>query len=85
MINTTHIDELTLKIKALLQKSPTQDLDKNLNALLRGALSKFELVSRDEYDTQVAVLAKTQQSLAELELKLAEMEATLESINKKQQ
>ncbi len=79
MINTTHIDELTLKIKDLLKKGPTPDLDKNINALIRGALSKFELVSREEYDIQVAVLAKTQQKLAELEEKLAELEASLDN------
>ncbi len=79
MINTTQIDELTLKIKALLKKSPTQDLEKNINALIRGALSKFELVSREEYDIQVEVLAKTQQKLAELEEKLAELESSLDN------
>lgn len=79
MINTTQIEELTLKIKALLKKSPTQDLEKNINALIRGALSKFELVSREEYDIQVEVLAKTQQKLAELEEKLAELEASLDN------
>lgn len=79
MINTTQLDELTLKIKALLKKGPTPDLDKNLNALIRGALTKFELVSREEYDIQVAVLVKTQQKLADLEEKLAELEASLDN------
>ncbi len=79
MINTTIIKELTLKIKELLQDSPTQDIEKNLNALIRGTLSKFELVSRDEYDIQVAVLAKTQQKLTELEEKLAELESSLDN------
>lgn len=79
MINTTLIDELTLKIKTLLKNSPTSDLENNLNALLKGALSKFELISREEYDIQVAVLAKTQQKLVELEEKLAELEASLDN------
>ncbi|MRI32928.1 hypothetical protein EOPP23_08015 [Endozoicomonas sp. OPT23] len=57
------------------EKSKTrEDIEHNMRALVGSALSKFDLVSRDEFDTQVAVLRHTRERLEALEKKVAELE-----------
>lgn len=50
------------------------DMEKNIHALLQSALSKLDLVSREEFEVQKAVLAKTRARLEELEKRVAELE-----------
>ncbi len=57
------------------EKSKTrEDIEHNMRALIGSALSKFDLVSRDEFDTQIAVLRHTRERLEALEKKVAELE-----------
>jgi BMFP domain-containing protein YqiC len=50
------------------------DMEKNVHALLQSALSKLDLVSREEFEVQKAVLAKTRSRLEELEKRVADLE-----------
>ena len=50
------------------------DVEKNVHALLQSGLSKLDLVSREEFEVQKAVLAKTRGRLEELEKRVAELE-----------
>lgn len=50
------------------------DMEKNVHALLQSGLSKLDLVSREEFEVQKAVLAKTRTRLEELEKRVAELE-----------
>lgn len=50
------------------------DMEKNVHALLQSALSKLDLVSREEFEVQKAVLAKTRSRLEDLEKRVAELE-----------
>jgi BMFP domain-containing protein YqiC len=50
------------------------DMEKNVHALLQSALSKLDLVSREEFEVQKAVLAKTRSRLEALEKRVAELE-----------
>ncbi len=54
-----------------------EDLEKNVHALLQTALSKLDLVSREEFEVQKAVLAKTRAKLEELEKRVAALEQQL--------
>jgi BMFP domain-containing protein YqiC len=51
-----------------------QDLQKNLRTALESGLSHLDLVTRQEFDVQSAVLARTRKKLAELEQQVAELE-----------
>ena len=51
-----------------------EELEKNFHAILQSALSKLDLVSREEFEVQKLVLAKTRSKLEELEKRVAEME-----------
>lgn len=70
------IKELSIKIKQLVDSSPISELESNLHALFQGALTKMELVSREEFDIQTALLARTQQQLKALEEKISQQEQT---------
>jgi len=73
MFNTDRLNEISNKIKEMVANSPLADLDKNINALLKGAFTKMELISREEFDVQAEVLRNTQEKLVELEKKLSEL------------
>jgi BMFP domain-containing protein YqiC len=73
-MNPTFLDDLSSRIKELLQQSPAKDLDKNLRALMSGAFARMDLVTREEFDIQKAVLKRTREKLSELETRLVELE-----------
>lgn len=75
--NHQKMNDLSNKIKQLVNDSPLSELESNLNALIQGALTNMGLVSREEFDIQAALLARSQQQLAELEAKLSELERTM--------
>ena len=51
-----------------------EDLRNNLHAAVSAALTRMELVSRQEFDVQAAVLARTREKLTALEAKVAALE-----------
>jgi BMFP domain-containing protein YqiC len=73
-MNSSFLDDLSLRIKELLQQSPAKDLDKNLRALMSGTFAKMDLVTREEFDIQKAVLSRAREKIAELERRLVELE-----------
>jgi hypothetical protein len=56
------------------------DLEKTFQAILQGALGKLDLVTREEFEVQKMVLAKTRLKLEDIERRVSEMEST--SLNK---
>jgi len=74
MANTKLFEELDRKMKEVLAQSPARDLEKNLRALLTGVFSRLELVTREEFDVQREVLARTRAKLEKLEAQVAEFE-----------
>lgn len=50
------------------------DVEKNLHSLVQAALSRMNLVTREEFDVQAAVLRRTREKLDRLEKQLAELE-----------
>ena len=68
------IDEITDRVRSLFANSPAADHEKNLRALLAGFFSRLDLVTREEFDAQREVLARTRAKLQELEAKLTELE-----------
>ncbi len=73
-MNNALLDDLSLRLKALLQSAPAQDLDQNVKALLTGAFARMDLVTREEFDIQRAVLERTRARLEALEAEVARLE-----------
>ncbi len=70
--------DLQSKITQAMETSPAKDLEKNVKAMMTQGFSKLDLVTREEFDIQTQVLAKTRAKLEALEAKVAELEALLE-------
>lgn len=68
-------DDIQSKINEALEKSPAKDIEKNVKALMSQGFSKLDLVTREEFDIQAQVLAKTREKLHALEARVAELEA----------
>ena len=65
------------KINQALESSPAKDIEKNVKAMMTQGFSKLDLVTREEFDIQAQVLAKTRAKLEALELRVVELEARL--------
>jgi BMFP domain-containing protein YqiC len=68
-------EDLNQRIKEIIEKSPAKDLEKNLRAMMESVFARLNLVTREEFDVQAQVLARTREKLTELEIKIADLEA----------
>jgi ubiquinone biosynthesis accessory factor UbiK len=77
MVNFKNIDELSQRLSALLPddlRVAREDLQANFKTVLQAGLKKMDLVTREEFDVQRAVLLRTREKLEAIELKLVELE-----------
>jgi ubiquinone biosynthesis accessory factor UbiK len=77
MTNAKLIEELGARLSDALASSPARDVDKNVRALLSGALGRLDLVPRSDFDVQAEVLLRTREKLEALMARVAELEARL--------
>lgn len=71
------IDEISRRVDELIANTPVEDVQKNLRALLSGWFARLDLVTREEFDVQQAVLQRTREKLAQMEARVAELERAL--------
>ena len=77
MIDSKSLNDLAAKITSLLPAdldTLKKDLEKNIRAALQSAFQKLDLVSREEFDVQSAVLARTREKLETLEKRVQMLE-----------
>lgn len=77
MIDTNTLDEFTRKLVSAIPQSilaAQRDLEKNLRASLESLFRKLDLVTREEYEVQVALLEKSTERLKALEARISELE-----------
>ena len=85
MLDHKTIDDIAQKISAAMPdslRSLSQDVDKNIRAIVQSTLSKLDLVTRQELDVQKEVLLRTRSQLQALEQQLAALESRLELTSK---
>jgi hypothetical protein len=73
----TFFNDLQGKINQALESTPAKDIERNVKAMMTQGFSKLDLVTREEFDIQTQVLAKTRAKLEALELRVVELEARL--------
>jgi BMFP domain-containing protein YqiC len=83
MAETKLFEEIDRKMREVFARSPAADLEKNLRVLLQSTFARLDLVTREEFDVQREVLARTRAKLQELEAKLAELESKSEGERRK--
>jgi BMFP domain-containing protein YqiC len=70
-------NDLQGKINQALENSPAKDIERNMKAMMTQGFSKLDLVTREEFDIQAEVLAKTRAKLEALEARVAALETRL--------
>ena len=76
MIDLSQLDELARRLGSLVPpglREGREELQQNFKAVLQAGLGKLDLVTREEFDVQRAVLARTREKLEALERQLAEL------------
>lgn len=87
MFDSKRIDELARRLSELMPagaRAFQQDIERNLRAGLRGAFEKMDLVTREEYEVQVQLLARSRERLQALEARVLELEARLDATKPEQ-
>jgi len=77
MLDSTKLDDLARRLADSVPdsvRSLGRDLEENFRAVLQSQLTRHGLVSRQEFDVQAALLARTQERLAALEKRLQDLE-----------
>lgn len=80
MLDLRPLDDLAQRLTALLppgSEAASEDLRKTFRTTLEAGIARLDLVTREEFDVQRAVLLKTREKLEVLERQLAELEAQL--------
>ena len=70
-------NDLQGKINQAIESSPAKDIEKNVKAMMTQGFSKLDLVTREEFDIQNQVLAKTRAKLEALEARVQMLEESL--------
>ena len=77
MLNKDQIQNLSKKIRNLIKDSPINDIENNINALLKSTFTKMDLINREEFDVQTEVLKRTRAKLEDLEAQISDLEQKL--------
>jgi BMFP domain-containing protein YqiC len=72
-----NLDELARQLAETVPKNVRalgEDLERNFKSLLQTGFDRMDLVTREEFDLQTAVLQRTREKLEKLEARVAELE-----------
>jgi len=78
MIDLSHIDDLARRLSNLVppgMREGREELQQNFKSILQAGLGKLDLVTREEFDVQRAVLLRTREKLEALQQAVAQLEA----------
>jgi BMFP domain-containing protein YqiC len=82
MIDLEKLDDLARRLSSLVPPSLREgrdELQENFKSVLQTGLSKLDLVTREEFEVQRAVLLRTREKLDELERTVADLESQLDT------
>jgi len=80
VIDLNHIDDLARRLSGLVPpglRESREELQENFKAVLQSGLAKLDLVTREEFDVQRAVLLRTREKLEQLQGQVLDLETRL--------
>ncbi|TCT20172.1 ubiquinone biosynthesis accessory factor UbiK [Thiobaca trueperi] len=80
MLDPKQFDDLVQRLSSAMPKGIQvlqEDINRNLRASLEAGLGRLDLVTREEFDVQSAVLARTREKVAALEKQVSALEQAL--------
>ncbi|ASJ76377.1 accessory factor UbiK family protein [Granulosicoccus antarcticus] len=85
MIDARVFDDISKSLGKLLPPGVSdlkEDFERNAKSAVQSALGNLDLVTREEFDVQTAVLRKTRQQLKDLEARISELEPAAVDVDK---
>lgn len=77
MIKPQFFEDMQARVSQAMESSPAKDIEKNVKSMMTQGFQKMDLVTREEFDIQMQILAKTRAKVDLLETQLAALEAKL--------
>jgi BMFP domain-containing protein YqiC len=74
MLDPKILEDFGARMSALLANTPAKDIEKNTKAMIGGLFSRLDLVTREEFDVQAELLARTRQQVQALEARVEALE-----------
>jgi BMFP domain-containing protein YqiC len=81
MLKDKFFDDIASKISEAIAASPAKDIEKNARAMMASAFTKMDLVTREEFEIQQEVLARTREKLQQMEARINDLENKLQANN----
>ena len=69
------LEDISARISEAVAASPARDVEKNVKALLTSALSRMDLVTREEFEVQKLVLQRAREKIEALSARITELES----------
>ncbi len=86
MLDPKQLDDLAQRLAGSMPiglKVLQEDVSRSLRASLEATLARLDLVTREEFDVQSAVLARTREKLTRLESQVADLEQALANADRR--
>ncbi|WP_455198831.1 ubiquinone biosynthesis accessory factor UbiK [Kaarinaea lacus] len=80
VLDPKQLDDISRRISEILPPGfgdVKRDFEKNLHSILQSAFARLDLVTREEFEVQSAVLLRTREKVEALEAQLAVLEKQL--------
>ncbi|WP_442867582.1 accessory factor UbiK family protein [Castellaniella sp. S9] len=68
------LDDFQKNMSELLAKTPAADIERNMKALMAQTFARMDLITREEFDVQAALLARTIERVEALEARVQALE-----------
>ena len=68
------LEDLQSRIGKIVEQTPVKDIEKNLRALITQALSRLDMITREEYEMQAMALSRLQEQVDKLQARLNQLE-----------
>ena len=75
MNRVTWMEDFQKNLSDLIAKSPAADVERNVRAMLTQGFSKLDLVTREEFDIQADLLARTRARVEQLAAQVDALQA----------
>ena len=83
MKSNAWFEQLQQNVSNLVAKSPAADVERNVRAMMGSAFNKMDLVTREDFDQQIAVLRKTTERVSALETQRRALETRIAELESK--
>jgi len=83
MNRTQWMEDFQKNISDLIARSPAADLERNMKAMMGQAFTKMDLITREEFDVQADLLARSRERVEQLSAQIQQLEARVAALESK--